>query len=166
MWNISKRAACACAHAVDHAKFKTKKIYSQVILVNYSKICTNENFPLYDILRIMTIWKICQAFPRLPPWLLRFYQRCRALFINTQDISNSCKSCWNCYSLVQHVKHPQVLLSLPLTPTMPTKSFTSLREPFSHLHNNYQMSTRQALSCINSQHGCWSCTTLPDPSSN
>ena len=48
-WNISKPAACACAHAVDHAKFKTTKIYSQGILVDYSKICTNENFPLYGI---------------------------------------------------------------------------------------------------------------------
>ena len=28
-------------------KFKTTKIYSQGILVNYTKICTNENFPLY-----------------------------------------------------------------------------------------------------------------------
>ena len=37
----------ACARAVDHAKFKTTKIYSQGISVNYSKICTNENFPLY-----------------------------------------------------------------------------------------------------------------------
>ena len=35
------------ARAVDHAKFKTAKIYSQDILVNYTKICTNENFPLY-----------------------------------------------------------------------------------------------------------------------
>ena len=40
--------ACTCARAVDHANFKTKKIYSQGILVNYSKICTNENFLLYD----------------------------------------------------------------------------------------------------------------------
>ena len=39
--------ACACMRAVDHAKFKTTKIYSQGILVNYTKICTNENFPLY-----------------------------------------------------------------------------------------------------------------------
>ena len=33
MWNISKPAACACAcvRAVDHAKFKTTKIYSQGI---------------------------------------------------------------------------------------------------------------------------------------
>jgi len=33
--------------AVNHAKFKTTKIYSQGILVDYSKICTNENFLLY-----------------------------------------------------------------------------------------------------------------------
>ena len=46
-WNISKPAACACMRAVDHAKFKTTKIYSQGILVDYSKFCTNENFPLY-----------------------------------------------------------------------------------------------------------------------
>ena len=39
-------AACACTLA-DHAKFKTTKIYSPGILVNYMKICTNENFPLY-----------------------------------------------------------------------------------------------------------------------
>ena len=39
-------AACTCTLA-DHAKFKTTKIYSQGILVNYIKICTNENFPLY-----------------------------------------------------------------------------------------------------------------------
>ena len=46
--NIRARsAACAWLHAVDHAKFKTKKIYSQGILVNYTKICTNDNFPLY-----------------------------------------------------------------------------------------------------------------------
>ena len=46
-WNISKPTACTCTHAVDHAKLKTTKIYSQVILVKYSKICTNENFLLY-----------------------------------------------------------------------------------------------------------------------
>ena len=40
----------ACIHAVDHAKFKTTTIYSQGILVNYTKICTNENFPLYGVL--------------------------------------------------------------------------------------------------------------------
>ena len=40
---------CTRARAVDHAKFKTTKIYSQGILVNYTKICTNENFPLYGI---------------------------------------------------------------------------------------------------------------------
>ena len=34
-------------HAVDHAKFKTTKIYSQGILVHYTKICTNKNFSLY-----------------------------------------------------------------------------------------------------------------------
>ena len=38
----------ACTCGVDHVKFKTKKIYSQGILVNYIKVCTNENFPLYD----------------------------------------------------------------------------------------------------------------------
>ena len=37
------------ARAVDHAKFKTTKMYSQGILVDYSKFCTNENFPLYGI---------------------------------------------------------------------------------------------------------------------
>ena len=36
-----------CTCGVDHAKFKTTKIYSQGILVNYIKVCTNENFPLY-----------------------------------------------------------------------------------------------------------------------
>ena len=41
-------AACACVHAVDHVKFETMKIYSQGILVNYAKICTNENFLLYS----------------------------------------------------------------------------------------------------------------------
>ena len=51
-WKISKPAACACAHAVDHAKFKTTKIYSQGILVDYTKICTNENFPLYGIRKL------------------------------------------------------------------------------------------------------------------
>ena len=51
-WNISKLACPnwpaierTCAHAVDHAKFKTTKTCSH--LVNYTKICTNENFPLY-----------------------------------------------------------------------------------------------------------------------
>ena len=39
-----------CLHAVNHAKFKTTKIYSLVILVNYMKICSNENLPLYGIL--------------------------------------------------------------------------------------------------------------------
>ena len=35
-------------HAVACAKFKTTKIYSQGILVNYTKICTNENSPLHS----------------------------------------------------------------------------------------------------------------------
>ena len=43
-------AACVCTRAVDLAKFKTTEIYSQGILVNYSKICTSENFPLNSTL--------------------------------------------------------------------------------------------------------------------
>ena len=44
-WNISKWACPnqpaierTCVRAVDHAKFKTTKIYSQSILVNYMKL--------------------------------------------------------------------------------------------------------------------------------
>ena len=62
-WNISKwgspnRPAIerTRARAVDHAKFKTTKIYSQGILVNHTKICTNENFPLYGMLKIGPIF--------------------------------------------------------------------------------------------------------------
>ena len=36
------------SRAVDHAKVKTTKYYSQGILFDYLKICTNENFSLYD----------------------------------------------------------------------------------------------------------------------
>ena len=32
----------------SYAKFKTAKIYSQGILVNYTTICSKENFPLYS----------------------------------------------------------------------------------------------------------------------
>ena len=33
-----------------HTKLKSTKIYSKGVLVNHTKISTNENFPLYSIL--------------------------------------------------------------------------------------------------------------------
>ena len=74
-WNISKRACPnqpaierTLTRVVDHAKFKTTKIYSQGILVNYTKICTNENFPLY-IMNIPRNRGCASLVPRpfLPP---------------------------------------------------------------------------------------------------
>ena len=38
-------AACTCAYAVDHVKFKTTKIDSQGILVNYTKTLHKQKFP-------------------------------------------------------------------------------------------------------------------------
>ena len=53
--------------------------------------CRESNIQTWHFFR-----KNCWALARLLPQLLRFQQRCRALFIHTQDIPNSCKSCWNC----------------------------------------------------------------------
>ena len=39
---------CMCAFSSNkHTKLKSTKIYSKGVLVNHTKISTNENFPLY-----------------------------------------------------------------------------------------------------------------------
>ena len=41
---------CTISHS-KHTKLKNTKIYSKGILVNHTKISTNENFPLYGMRR-------------------------------------------------------------------------------------------------------------------
>ena len=57
---------CACARAAEHTKIKNTKFYSQGVLVNDTKNCINENFPLYGNVKVKSVvYYVLQSFTGL-----------------------------------------------------------------------------------------------------